>query len=222
MIAMKQQENVLEVIRKTAKKQNSIVYEADAVDRKVSLAGEWQKYNAGVAVKVMEVLVNEHSFHITDDHIDKGLSNAKWPGRFERIFYEPCIIIDGAHNPDAAKRLRETIDVEYKDTRFVYIIGVLGDKDFDEVIKTMADRGEYIITITPPNARGLEASILKETVEKYNEGVQAADSIEKAYDIAMEKLGDISGEKAILAFGSLSYLGEFKRICKEKSNDNRE
>ena len=86
----------------------------------------------------------------------------------------------------------------------------------------MADRGEYIITITPPNARGLEASILKETVEKYNEGVQAADSIEKAYDIAMEKLGDISGEKAILAFGSLSYLGEFKRICKEKSNDNRE
>ena len=222
VIAMKQQENVLEVIRKTAKKQNSIVYEADAVDRKVSLAGEWQKYNAGVAVKVMEVLVNEHSFHITDEHIDKGLSNAKWPGRFERIFDEPCIIIDGAHNPDAAKRLRETIDVEYKDTRFVYIIGVLGDKDFDEVIKTMADRGEYIITITPPNARGLEASILKETVEKYNEGVQAADSIEKAYDIAMEKLEDISGEKAILAFGSLSYLGEFKRICKEKSNDNWE
>lgn len=222
VVVMRQQENVMKVIREKALKCNSPVYVADAVDKKTGLAGEWQKYNAGVAVKVMEVLANEHSFKIKEEHIDKGLADAKWPGRFERILDKPCIIIDGAHNPDAAIRLREAIDIEYKDTRFVYIIGVLRDKDFDEVIKTMADRGEYIITITPPNARGLEAGMLKETVEKYNKKVQAAESIEKAYDMANKKLDSISGEKAILAFGSLSYLGEFKQICKEKRNDNRE
>lgn len=48
VVVMKQQEKVMTVIRKTATKHNATVYEADVIDRKIGLAGEWQKYNAGV------------------------------------------------------------------------------------------------------------------------------------------------------------------------------
>ena len=223
VVVMRQQDKVMEIVNKKAFSLNSTVYIGDKVNLKTGLAGEWQKYNAGVAVKVVEVLVKEHNFVINNEHIEQGLICARWPGRFEKISENPCIIIDGAHNPDAATRLREAIDKEYKMTRFVYIIGVLGDKDFDEVIRIMADRGEYIITVTPSNSRALDASLLKETIGKYNNNnVQAVETLEDAYNMAVNKLAEVDGKKAILAFGSLSYLGEFKRICKEKLNDNRE
>lgn len=220
VVVMNQCKEVLNVVEKRATEHNSSMYVADATELHVGLSGEWQKYNAGVAVKAMEVLV-EQGYNISKENIEVGLSKAKWPGRFEKICDNPAIIIDGAHNPDAARRLRETLDKEYKDTKFVYIMGVLGDKDFKEVIKTMADRAEYIITVTPPNLRALDAVELKEAVEVYNENVCCADNIEEAYKIALHKLDEIQKIKgfennvAILAFGSLSYLGEFKNVCKE-------
>ena len=220
VVVMNQCAEVLNVVEKCAKEHNSSMYIADATDLSVGLNGEWQKYNAGVAVKVMEV-IGKQGYNISKENIEGGLSKAKWPGRFEKICDNPTIIIDGAHNPDAARRLRETLDKEYRDTKFVYIMGVLGDKDFAEVIKTMADRAEYIITITPPNPRALEAIKLKEAVEVYNENVCCVDNIEEALKKALCKLGEIHNSKgfendvAILAFGSLSYLSEFKNVCKE-------
>ena len=220
VVVMNQCSEVLGVVEKRAKEHNSSMYVADATELTVGLNGEWQKYNAGVAVKVMDALV-EQGYNISKENIEVGLSKAKWPGRFEKICDNPTIIIDGAHNPDAARRLRETLDKEYADTRFVYIMGVLGDKDFAEVIKTMVDRAEYIITVTPPNPRALEAAKLKEAVEAYNENVCCADNIEEALKKALNKLDEIHNSKgfendsAILAFGSLSYLSEFKNVCKE-------
>ena len=237
VVVMKQTQEVMEVIKKYADEMNAEMHIADETNMQVSLKGQWQQFNAGVAVKVMDI-VSKQGYVITDEHISKGLMNTKWPGRFEKISDNPLVIIDGAHNPDAAKSLRATLDMEYKDTKFVYIMGVLGDKDYAEVIKLMVDRAEYIITVTPPNPRALEAVKLKEAIEEYNPNVQWTTSIEEAYDIAMDKLDELCGKLdknsdkhshrdsdkdldenvdfAILAFGSLSYLGKFKEVCKER------
>lgn len=213
VVVMNQEKTVLDVIAKCAKEHNSDMHIASETKLPLGLKGEWQKFNASVAVKVMDVL-REQGYKISDVNIEDGLVKTKWPGRFEKISDNPMIIIDGAHNPDAAKRLRETLDNEYRDTKFVYVMGVLGDKDFTEVIKSMADRGECIVTLTPPNARALEATKLKMAIEEYNKNVFVATSIEEAYNIAIEKLNGINeSKKAILAFGSLSYLGKFKEIC---------
>lgn len=215
VVVMKQRQAVIDVIKKYADEKNSEMYIAEETSLPVSLKGEWQQYNAGVAVKVMDI-VRKQGYAITDEHIKKGLVNTKWPGRFEKISENPLVIIDGAHNPDAARSLRHTVDKEYGETKLVYIMGVLGDKDFTEVIKMMADRAEYIITVTPPNPRALEAIKLKEAIEGHNPNVQWTTSIEEAYDIAMDKLKKLEGKKAILAFGSLSYLGKFREVCKER------
>lgn len=221
VVIMKQKDNVLEVIKAYAKNHNAPIYIADETDMAFGLSGGWQSYNAGVAVKVMEVL-GENGYNITREHIEAGLLKAKWPGRFEKICEKPMVIIDGAHNPDAASRLRETIDREYKDTQFVYIMGVLGDKDYTEVIKTMADRAEYIITVTPPNPRALDASELKEAIVKVNANVQCAATIEEAYNMASVRWRELTEPKVILAFGSLSYLGEFRDIVRRMEDVNRQ
>lgn len=221
VVVMKQRDNVLEVIKTYAKSYNAPIYIADETDMAVGLAGRWQSYNAGVAVKVMEVL-GENGYNISREHIEAGLLKTKWPGRFEKICDNPLVIIDGAHNPDAASRLRETIDREYANTEFVYIMGVLGDKDYTEVIKTMADRAELIVTVTPLNPRALEADELKEAIAKVNRNVQSAAGIEEAYGVALDRLNGLSESRAILAFGSLSYLGDFRDVVRRMEDVNRQ
>ena len=143
-----------------------------------------------------------------------GLRNTVWNGRFTVIAEEPYFIVDGAHNRDAAEKLRESIENYLSGYRLIYIMGVLADKEYDAVIRKTAPYASEIITVmTPDNPRALPAEELKKAALAYHPHVQAAESlseaVEKAYGLAGK--GDV-----ILAFGSLSYLGELIRKVEQR------
>ena len=148
-----------------------------------------------------------------EKNIKKSIEKTVWPGRMEVISKEPLIIIDGAHNPGAVLELRKTLDLYFTNKRITFIMGVLSDKDFSKEAEIIADRAERIITITPNNSRGLDGHKLAETLVKYNHNVQVADSLKQA---AEESIDTIKENRAdmILAFGSLSYLGELKQVVR--------
>lgn len=154
-----------------------------------------------------------NSGNTIEKNIKKGIEKTVWPGRMEVISKEPLIIIDGAHNPGAVLELRKTLDLYFTNKRITFIMGVLSDKDFSQEAEIIADRAERIITITPNNSRGLDGHKLAETLVKYNHNVQVADSLEQA---AEESIDTIKENRAdmILAFGSLSYLGELKQVVR--------
>ena len=154
-----------------------------------------------------------NSGNTIEKNIKKGIEKTVWPGRMEVISKEPLIIIDGAHNPGAVLELRKTLDLYYTNKRITFIMGVLSDKDFSKEAEIIADRAERIITITPNNSRGLDGHKLAETLVKYNHNVQVADSLKQA---AEESIDTIKENRAdmILAFGSLSYLGELKQVVR--------
>lgn len=154
-----------------------------------------------------------NSGNTIEKNIKKGIEKAVWPGRMEVISKEPLIIIDGAHNPGAVLELRKTLDLYFTNKRITFIMGVLSDKDFSKEAEIIADRAERIITITPNNSRGLDGHKLAETLVKYNHNVQVADSLKQA---AEESIDTIKKNRAdmILAFGSLSYLGELKQVVR--------
>ena len=154
-----------------------------------------------------------NSGNTIEKNIKKGIEKTVWPGRMEVISKEPLIIIDGAHNPGAVLELRKTLDLYFTNKRITFIMGVLSDKDFSKEAEIIADRAERIITITPNNSRGLDGHKLAETLVKYNHNVQVADSLKQA---AEESIYTIKENRAdmILAFGSLSYLGELKQVVK--------
>ena len=71
----------------------------------LSLTGAYQIENSNLAITVaMEVL------KLPKEVILQGLKKANWPGRFEVIRTNPCVMIDGAHNEDAAKKLKQTLE----------------------------------------------------------------------------------------------------------------
>ena len=140
---------------------------------------------------------------------------ADWPARFSCLDDgEVKFFADGAHNEDAARSLRETMLQYFEGKKLIFIMGVLADKEYEKVIALTADMAEFIITITPPSPRALDAEQLKMAVSKVNRSVAAALTLKEAVDNAYEyaKSGDDAENYVIVAFGSLSYMGDLYRV----------
>ena len=114
------------------------------------------------------------------------------------------------HNEDAARKLAQTVQFYFTNKKIIYIMGVLRDKEYEKIAEIMSPFADSIITVTTPgNPRALSALTLAETVAKYHNRVTAADSLEEAVEMSY-LLAD--KDSVILAFGSLSYLGQIMDI----------
>jgi dihydrofolate synthase/folylpolyglutamate synthase len=101
-------------------------------------------------------------------------------------------------------------------------MGVLQDKEYDKVIRNTCELAEHIITVTPPvKARALPAIDLAQAVSAYHGSVTVADSIQEAVEIAY-LLAGLDKDTVIIAFGSLSYLGELINIVEHRDTIRRD
>ena len=185
---------------------------------KINLAGKYQLKNAALSLECIFAL-RKQGLKISDGAIRKGLENASWPGRFQKISDKPCIIIDGAHNEDAAKVLADSIDFYFTNRRIIYIMGMLKDKEYDKVCAITAPKAESIFTVTSPgNPRALGAIELAEAVRAYNGNVTAADSLQEALEMAKLMAGR---DGVIVVFGSLSFLGKITELADNGSGKDK-
>ena len=171
------------------------------------LKGSWQNENAALAILALKTLRETYGYtKLSDATILKGIETTAWPARFETISRKPLFIIDGAHNADAALRLRETIDLYYSDKRKIFIVGMFRDKEVDKVIETVAYDGSMIFTTaTPGSSRAMSPVELAEVVKPVNPNVTSCDSVEEAVEFATSFADK---DSVIIAFGSLAYLGK--------------
>lgn len=189
-----------------------ITTEGKKIKTSMKMLGSYQFKNAAVAVETALILETQ-GFDLSS-YIESGLENAIWPGRMEVIKDDPLFIIDGAHNPGAVTELSHTIDLYFTNKRIAFIMGVLSDKDFNEEARIIASKATHIITVTPNNPRALDGRILRDTLSLYTEDVIVADSLEEAANSAIKMALDKKIDM-IIAFGSLSYLGELKEIIQK-------
>lgn len=180
---------------------------------KIRLSGEYQFANGALALETVDAL-RRQGYEIPEEAVRRGMERAVWLGRFSVAAEDPCFLVDGAHNRDAAEKLAESIRHYLTGKRLIFIIGVLADKEYEEVVKKTVPFASEVITVeTPDNIRALPAEKLAETVKKYNAHVQVSESLEQAVDKAYELAGK---EDVILAFGSLSYLGALMRAVDKR------
>lgn len=180
----------------------------------ISLLGEYQLQNAILAAESADVL-RRLGYPLKEDQISTGLLHAKWSGRFEIISKAPYFIIDGAHNEDAALQLSHTIQTYFPKRKLIFIMGVLADKDYRKILQLTAGYAKVIFTITPHNSRALSSASLAEEARTYTGGqVIDAVTVNSAVKLAYEKTGK---DDVILAFGSLSYLGEIRKCINDRT-----
>lgn len=174
----------------------------------ITLLGEHQLENAATALEAVNCL-RQAGFVITDENITLGFANARWPGRLERISQNPDFIVDGAHNPDAALRLAQALETYYPDTRKIFILSILADKDYSDILRTTLPLAKTVIVTTTDNPRALSATELAENARQFNQNIiicpTLAQAVAKAQEIA-------APTDAIIAFGSLTHLGEITNL----------
>ena len=235
VVSARQKPEAAEVIARTCRCQGSSYYEVDldAVsnvtygyerqiftykqykDLVIGLAGAYQIENASLAVEVLDTL-QTLGYPITEEAMRRGLAGTVWNGRFTVVDRDPLFILDGAHNRDAADRLRETLELYFREKRKIFIMGVLADKEYEYIVSQLTPLAAQIFTImTPDNPRALPAEDLAKTVSGYNPNVQAAGGLREAVVMARAAA---NAEDVVVAFGSLSHLGELSRYIKETNS----
>ncbi len=174
---------------------------------RLRLLGAYQVENAVCAIEAAKAL-REEGFPITDAAIRTGLENARWEGRFTILSRSPFFVIDGAHNVDAAKKLRETLEMGFTNREIIYIIGVLADKEHREMLEIMLPLAKKAFTVTPRNPRALDGRQLAREAEEFHGDVEYCATIREAVGKAVSLS---RGDGAMtLAFGTLSFLADVK------------
>lgn len=181
---------------------------------KITMAGRYQLENAMLSIAAVEAL-SQKGFPVKEKAIYAGLQKTLWQGRFQVLSKAPCFIADGAHNRDGAERLAQSIRFYFTNRRIIYIIGILRDKEQDEILKRTCPLAAQILTVPTKGERGLSSYELACMAEKYHPNVTAADSVEEAIELAY-----LSADKdtVVIAFGSLSYLGSLIKTVENVSD----
>ena len=241
VISAKQTPEVMKVLRQAALLHKAKLFTADAArtknvrygmtkqhftygkykDMGIAMLGQFQIENAVVALEVITAL-GRLGYPVEEDKLRQGFAEARWPGRFDIIGKKPLFIADGAHNDDASRKLAQSIRFYFTNKRIIFIMGMLRDKEYEKVIRNTYDLAQQIITVTPPvQDRALHAYDLAQAVWQYHDNVTMADSVQEAVEIAYLLAGQ-DKDSIIIAFGSLSYLGELMDVVEHRDTIRRD
>ena len=116
----------------------------------INLKGKVQVQNACLCLETFDIL-NELDYHVGIKNIQKGLSTVIHKGRMEKLNDNPIIIYDGAHNEPAIKNLQDMVKMYYAKMKRVYIISILKRKDYNKMLKLIAQDKEAIFILTSGN-----------------------------------------------------------------------
>lgn len=106
------------------------------------LLGRYQRQNLALVLKGVE-FIKSKGYEIADTALSKGLKTAKWAARLE-YNKEKNMIIDGAHNPDAAKELKLSLDFYFKDKKKIFIYSTINTKDYKKIAKILFNSDDEI------------------------------------------------------------------------------
>lgn len=119
----------------------------------------YQAANAATAIAAAEAALGRA---LEPLRVRESLGGLAFPGRFELVRTNPPVIVDGSHNPQAAAALAEAIREEFPDPgrRPTLLIGVLGDKDAEGIVRELAPLGCPMVVARPDSPRALSAATL--------------------------------------------------------------
>lgn len=184
----------------------------------VPLLGSYQKENLAVVLKAVQVL-KTLGYNISTYNISDGLESTKWPARFEIIKKIPPFIVDGGHNADGMRAVRDSVYDVFKDEKVILIFGVMADKDYDKMLDIILPCVKEVLCVAPDNARALGADELAQAVKRKGTEAYACGCIEEAVDLAVRKAGRST---PVLAAGSLYMAGDIRKYVRSQNRQSFE
>ena len=180
---------------------------------KPALEGAYQLQNAAAVLQVISLL-NGKDYAVSEASINKGLSNVKLEGRFQRIAGDVEVILDVTHNQQGATNLAKLLDEIACKGRTFAVVGILKDKDAAMIASILKNEIDDWYAASLVGDRGMSSQQLVSQFEDKvePERVKQFNSVESAFQQAMKmaKKGD-----RILVFGSFHTVESVLRIIKK-------
>ena len=174
------------------------------------MLGKHQVENAAVAYAALK----SSGIPISEEAIQEGFSQVRWPARFELLRREPPVVIDSAHNRDSARRLRETLDEYFPDIPVILLFCALEDKDINGMLEELKPRLECVVATRADHPRAQSAEWMAEQVRRVEIPVEAVEPAAQALERALELAGD---KKLVLSAGSVAFAGEVSAAWRKRT-----
>lgn len=217
-----------EVIRRTCAERDSVLWQVHVEDGKVAvdrvlpgpsrithyalritprLPGDFQRINAALAIGIAEALRTK-GVEIPESAIRSGLETAFLPGRLENLREKPTLVLDGAHNPDAARNLAEALREWFDFDRLILVMGMVRGHSVEEVVGILAPLADRFIATSPRSERAIPATMVADAARSHCADVSVVEPVSEAVRRALESAGE---NDLILVTGSFYTIGEVPR-----------
>ncbi len=176
------------------------------------LTGRHQVENAALVLAACETMMEHDLAKLPDNAIRSGLAKTRWPGRLEVVSSRPLVILDGAHNLMAARKLAHHLKERYNDKKIILVIGVLDDKAAEPILKDLIAPCHQVVVTQPLIERAIPAQDLAAIARKYAADVLIIPEVGAAVKKTLKHCGT---DDVVCVAGSLYVVGEAKTALRE-------
>lgn len=176
--------------------------------------GAYQADNAAVAVAAVEALFDRA---LDPEVVRSAFAGLTLPGRFEVIHRAPLLVLDGAHNPDGAATVAETLDEEFDIAgRRHWVIGLLQGRDVTAMLQGLGVQpGDRVVATTPDSPRAVPAAEVADAARLLGADAEVVASVGDALRHVWTAAPDLAGEAdLVMVTGSLRTVGEARSACR--------
>jgi dihydrofolate synthase/folylpolyglutamate synthase len=185
-----------------------------SLDLHPRLLGSYQRHNVACAVGAV-LCLREQGYEVSDEAIERGVARAWLPGRMQVVGHSPTIVLDGAHNPDAAEALARTLPQVFPYRRLVLVFGQLHPHEPQAVLRSLLPMAEVAIFTRAPSERAYAPTELlacaqrwqQQTGNRYPLEMEVCESPQDAFEQARRLAGS---DDLILVTGSFYLVGAWR------------
>lgn len=169
----------------------------------VPLYGERLATDALLGLAAVSAFLGDRE--IDEDVVRTALAAVRSPGRLEVVRRRPLVIVDGAHNPSAARVLADALAESFRWERLILVIGILADKDIAGVAEALVPRADAVIATRSASPRAAPVERVAKEASRLGPEPLTAATVEGAVATALELAGE---RDCVLVTGSLYTVGE--------------
>jgi dihydrofolate synthase/folylpolyglutamate synthase len=174
----------------------------------IPLAGPHQLLNAATAVATAEQL-QAQGLALSREGIRWGLQQVHWEGRLETVSRQPWVVLDGAHNRDSARCLREALAACFRYRRLILVLGISANKNLEGIIEELASLAAVTVATRAMVPRAAPPERVGDLAAKWGAQTVVEEDTHKALALA---LAAMQPDDLLLVTGSLYLVGDAKRL----------
>jgi dihydrofolate synthase/folylpolyglutamate synthase len=174
----------------------------------IPLPGPHQLLNAATAVATAEQL-QAQGLPLSADGIRRGMRQVQWEGRLETVSRQPWIVLDGAHNGDSARCLREALMTCFQYRRLILVLGISANKNLKGIVEELTPLAAVTVATRAMVPRAAPPQRVADLAATSGARIIVEEDAQKALEQA---IAATQRDDLLLVTGSLYLVGDAKRL----------